>query len=259
MSALALLGATARLGQRDVLKNVDLTVASGELVIVVGPNGAGKSSVIRALAGLLPLASGEVRLAGDALSRLSSRERAARISYLPQDGRIAWNLPAVEIAALGAPFPSGPESVARASDALRDVVIVHLADRGVAEMSGGERARVLVARALAAPAAALLADEPVAGLDPDAQLLVLDRLKARARAGQAVLASLHDLDLAARYADRVIVLEQGAVRADAPPLEALPPKVLSSVFGLDARWIEGPDGPLLSRRRYSPGSGSGVR
>ncbi|WP_420478511.1 ABC transporter ATP-binding protein [Brevundimonas sp. FT23028] len=259
MSALALLGATARLGQRDVLADVDLTVASGELVIVVGPNGAGKSSVIRALAGLLPLGSGEVRLGGVALSRLSSRERAARISYLPQDGRIAWNLPAVEIAALGAPFLSGPASVARAREALRELAIDHLADRGVAEMSGGERARVLVARALAAPAAALLADEPVAGLDPDAQLLVLDRLKARAGAGQAVLASLHDLDLAARYADRVIVLEQGAVRADAPPLEALTPEVLSSVFALDARWIEGPDGPLLSRRRYSPGSGSGVR
>ena len=126
-------------------------------------------------------------------------------------------------------------------------------------MSGGERARVLLARALATGATALLADEPVAGLDPDAQLLVLERLRARARDGQAVLVSLHDLTLAARYADRIVVLNQGAVVADAAPLAALTPDVLNRVFGLNARWVDGPDGPLLSSLRYSPGSGSGVR
>lgn len=259
MSALELAGATARLGGRVVLDATDLRVAPGELVALVGPNGAGKSSAIRALAGLLPLSSGEARLGGASVTALSDRERAARAAYLPQERRIAWNLPALEVAALGAPFLAGAAAVATARAALEAVEAGHLADRGVAEMSGGERARVLLARALAADAAALLADEPVAGLDPDAQLMVLDLLRRRARAGQAVLVSLHDLTLAARHADRVAVIDAGRIVADGLPLEALTPAVLARVFALSARWIETPDGPLLSGVRYSEGAGSGVR
>ncbi len=251
--------ADAGLGGRRVLNGAALQVEAGELVAVVGPNGAGKSSLIRAFVGLLPLTRGVVRLGGDDIGKLSSRDRAARTAYLPQERRIAWNLPAVEIAALGAPFLSAAEALTAARAALEEVEAGHLADRGVAEMSGGERGRVLLARALAADAPGLLVDEPIAGLDPDAQLLVLDRLRARARAGQAVLVSLHDLTLAARHADRVVVLSDGRVAADAAPLEALTPEVLARVFGLSARWIEGPDGPLLSSGRYSAGSGSGVR
>lgn len=249
MSALALEGATARLGGRAVLDGMSLQVGAGELVALVGPNGAGKSSVIRALAGLLPLTGGRALLGGEAVAGLSPRERAGLAGYLPQERRIAWNLPAVEVAALGAPFLAPDEALARARRALAEVEADHLADRGVAEMSGGERARVLLARALATEARALLVDEPVAGLDPEAQLMVLERLRARADAGQAVLASLHDLPLAARFADRVVVLDQGAVAADRRPLAALTPDVLRRVFGLSADWIEGPDGPLLSARR----------
>lgn len=259
MSRLELIRATARLGDRQVLTDATLTVAAGELVAVVGPNGAGKSSVIRALAGLLPLMDGEVRLDGNAIGTLTPRERAKRVAYLPQERRIAWNLPAVEIAALGAPFLSGTDALAAARAALDEVDAGHLAGRGVAEMSGGERARVLLARALVTGARALLADEPIAGLDPDAQHLVLERLQARARAGQAVLVSLHDLTHAARYADRVVVLDHGTVVADAAPLRALTPEVMARVFGLSARWVDGPDGPLLSSLRYSVGPASGVR
>jgi iron complex transport system ATP-binding protein len=242
-----------------VLDGADVLVEAGQLVAVVGPNGAGKSSLIRAFAGLLPLTGGVVRLQGDDVTTLSLRARAARVAYLPQEGRIAWNLPAIEVAALGAPFLSGPEAMAAARAALDEVEAGHLADRGVAEMSGGERARVLLARALAAHAPALLADEPTAGLDPDAQLMVLERLKARAAAGQAVLVSLHDLGLAARFADRVVVMNAGQVEAHAAPLEALTPEIMARVFGLAARWVEGPDGPLLSSGRYSDGSPSGTR
>ena len=249
MNALALEGATARLGGRAVLDGVSLQVGAGELVALVGPNGAGKSSVIRALAGLLPLTGGRALLGGESVAGLSPRERAGLAGYLPQERRIAWNLPAVEVAALGAPFLAPDEALARARRALAEVEADHLADRGVAEMSGGERARVLLARALATEARALLVDEPVAGLDPEAQLMVLERLRARADAGQAVLASLHDLPLAARFADRVVVLDRGAVAADRRPLAALTPDVLRRVFGLSADWIEGPDGPLLSARR----------
>ena len=256
MSALSLVNATARLGGRTVLEGVDLSVAAGELVAVVGPNGAGKSSAIRALAGLLPLSGGHALLGGDDVASLSPGERAGRAAYLPQERRIAWNLPAIEVAALGAPFLT--DAAERARAALDEVEAGHLADRGVAEMSGGERARVLLARALATGARALLADEPTTGLDPEAQLMVLERLKARAAAGQGVLVSLHDLALAARFADRIVVLDAGRVVADAAPLAALTPAVMAATFGLAGRWVEGPDGPLLSSGRYSAGSPTGA-
>lgn len=256
---LSMSDARADLGGRTVLDGAGVLVDRGQLVAVVGPNGAGKSSLIRACAGLLPLTGGVVRLQGEDVTTLSMRARASRVAYLPQEGRIAWNLPAVEVAALGAPFLSGADALEVARAALEEVEAGYLADRGVAEMSGGERARVLLARALAANAPALLADEPTAGLDPDAQLMVLERLRARAEAGQAVLVSLHDLALAARFADRIVVMDAGRVQADAAPMDALTPEVMARVFGLAGRWIAGPDGPLLSSGRYSEGSPSGVR
>lgn len=251
--------ADASLGGRTVLDGADVLADRGELTAVVGPNGAGKTSLLRAFAGLLPLTRGVVRLQGDDVTTLSARARAQRVAYLPQERRVAWNLPAVEVAALGAPFLTAADAVNRAQAALEEVEAAHLADRGVAEMSGGERARVLLARVLAANAPALLADEPTAGLDPDAQLMVLERLKARARAGQAVLVSLHDLALAARFADRVVVMDAGGVAAHAAPMDALTPEIMARVFGLAARWVDGPDGPLLASGRYSEGSPAGVR
>ncbi|HEY1072269.1 ABC transporter ATP-binding protein [Brevundimonas sp.] len=252
MSALLELdGVVARMGAATVLGGICLSVRAGELVALCGPNGAGKSSAIRAALGLTPLHSGAARLGGEDVHRLSERERGARAAYLPQERHIAWNLPAIEVAALGAPFLSGAEALERARAALDEVGAAHLADRGVAEMSGGERARVLLARALVVQAPLLLADEPIAGLDPDAQILVLERLRARADAGGGVLVSLHDLTLAARIADRVVVLDAGRVVADAAPVEALSPAVMRSTFKLDGVWVEAPGGPLLAARRLS--------
>jgi len=251
MSALRLVGATARLGGRDVLAGVDLSVTAGELVALVGPNGAGKSSALRALAGLLPLQGGEAWLGDTRVAQLSARQRAERVAYLPQERRIAWNMAAVEIAALGAPFAQRDQALARARAALATVGAEALAERGVADMSGGERARVLLARALVPEAAALLADEPIAGLDPEAQLMVLDLLTARARTGQAVLVSLHDLSLAARHADRIVVLDHGRVVAEGSAGTALNPGVLSDTFGVRGAWVETSDGPLLSLSRIA--------
>ena len=249
MSAVALIGASAVLDGRPVLEGVSLSVSAGEVVALCGPNGAGKSSAIRAALGLISLTSGEARLGGRSVADLTQRQRAEAVAYLPQERRIAWNMAAVEIAALGAPFLSGSEAIGLARAALDEVGAGHLADRGVAEMSGGERARVLLGRALVANAPALLADEPIAGLDPDAQLLVLERMRARADAGQAVLVSLHDLTLAARYADRVVVLNSGKMAADAVPTQALSPQILERVFGIRGRWIDTGSGPLLDVSR----------
>ena len=256
MSALLELdGAVARMGAATVLNGVSLSVGAGELVALCGPNGAGKSSAIRATLGLTTLQDGVAKLGGEDVRRLSERERGMRAAYLPQERHIAWNLPALEVAALGAPFLAGGEALQRARAALDEVGAGNLAERGVAEMSGGERARVLLARALVVQAPLLLADEPIAGLDPDAQLLVLERLRARADAGGGVLVSLHDLTLAARIADRVVVLEAGRVVADAPPVEALAPGVLRATFHLDGVWVEGPEGPLLAARRLTSDGG----
>lgn len=249
---LELENAHARVGGVEVLKGASLSVRPGEVVALCGPNGAGKSTAVRAALGLTPLTQGSARLGDDEARRLTERQRGERAAYLPQDRSIAWNLPAVELAALGAPFLAGAAALDRARVALDEVGAGHLADRGVAEMSGGERARVLLARALTVSAPLLVADEPIAGLDPDAQLLVLERLRARADAGYGVLVSLHDLTLAACFADRVVVLDQGRTAADGAPTEALSPRVLKTVFNLDAVWLEALDGPLLAARRLSP-------
>ncbi|WP_312571491.1 ABC transporter ATP-binding protein, partial [Brevundimonas sp.] len=211
MSLLSLEHVQARLGKAVVLDGVNLSVSAGEVVALCGPNGAGKSSAIRAAVGLLATTGGQVRLGGTRIADLSHRQRAERAAYLPQERRIAWNLPAIEVAALGAPFLSGAEALARAGAALEEVGAGHLADRGVAEMSGGERARVLLARALVVDAPLLLADEPIAGLDPDAQRLVLERLRVRADSGTGGLVSLRDRALAANVADRLVVLAHGQV------------------------------------------------
>lgn len=235
-------------GKRPVVRDVSLSVGRGELVALVGPNGAGKTSLIQAVCGLLKADAGRVRLEGADLVTLGPRDRAKALAYLPQDGTVAWNLPALEVVALGAVFLEPDGARARAMAALNEVEAGALADRGVAELSGGERARVLLARALASDAGLILADEPVAGLDPEGQLLVLDQLKTRAASGQTVVASLHDLSLAARFADRVVVMHEGRVYADGAPEQALGEAMLRNVFGLSGRWLASDDGPVLTLR-----------
>src|SRR5271169_1928380 len=247
--ALELTGVTARQGGRVILEDVSFSLEPGEVVGLVGPNGAGKTTLLRAALGLKPIAAGHIALGGRPIATLSERERAALAGYLPQERRLAWNMPAWRIAALGAADHSPLEGHAVARACLAELEVDGLAERGVLDMSGGERARVLLARLLATRAPLLIADEPAAGLDPDAQFLCLERLRARAEAGAAVIVTLHDLTLAARACDRLAVLHQGRLRALAAPAEALSREILAEVFGLDGELVASPAGPTLAARR----------
>jgi iron complex transport system ATP-binding protein len=239
----------ARRGKALVLDGAFLSVAPGEVLGVVGPNGAGKTSLLRAGLGLMPLEAGRVLLGGRPVGDLNPIERARLVGYLPQERRLAWNLPALDVAALGAPDLPSAQAMTVARERLERVGVADLADRGVLDMSGGERARVLLARLLATRAPLLVADEPVAGLDPDAQLLTLDLLRAEAVAGAAVVVTLHDLGLASRSCDRVLVLDHGRVAAEGAPVDALSPAVLAQVFKLDGALIETPAGLVVAAKR----------
>ncbi|HEY5412963.1 MAG TPA: ABC transporter ATP-binding protein [Caulobacteraceae bacterium] len=246
---LELRGVSVLRGGQTVLDGVNLTVQAGEVVGVVGPNGAGKTTLLRAALGLQPLAGGAARLGGEEVRRLSPAELARRAGYLPQERRLAWNVHALQAAGLGAMRLSQARAEAVATEALAKVGLGHLASRGVFDMSGGERARVLLARLLASGAPLLLADELTAGLDPDAQLLAIGLMRAEAMAGAAVVLTLHDLSLAARACDRLVVLDRGRIAAEGPPEQALSPAVLGEVFGLDGQLIDTPAGPVLAARR----------
>ena len=245
--------ASVSLGDRRVLDGVDLTVSAGELVGVLGPNGAGKTTLLRAALGLAKLTSGSAFLSGRDVAELRPEERAARVAYLPQERRLAWSLAAWRVASLGA--VDRPPGLAReaALEALARVEMSGLADRGVLDMSGGERARVLLARLLATRAPLLVADEPVAGLDVEAQFHTLDLLREEAEAGRAVVVTLHDLTLAARACDRVVVIDQGRIVADGPVGEVLTPACLAEIFGLTGALVETTAGTVLAARRRGPG------
>ncbi|SCY48603.1 ABC transporter ATP-binding protein [Microvirga guangxiensis] len=250
MSTLQAHGLAVDLGKRHALAGVDLTLSSGRLTVIVGPNGAGKTTLMRTLAGLLEPADGEVTLDGQPVTRMLAGERARSIAYLPQGGTVAWPLPVSAVIALGRlPHgekpddlpPRGQEAVAAAIHA---VGLEGFENRPATELSGGERARVLLARALATQAPVLLADEPVAALDPRHQLIVLDVLKNQARAGRTVAVIMHDLTLAARFADVIVLLNQGLVADSGAPEAVLTEEGLARNFGIQAH-VSHEDGHLV--------------
>ena len=255
MIALGLDGVSVRLGGVPVLERVSLAVAAGELIGLIGPNGAGKSTLLRAAAGLEPLAAGGVTLLGRPVAGLDRRERAKAMAYLPQHGPVHWPLPVRDLVALGrlphrAAFAaSGDDDAAAVARALERAGVAAFAARPIDTLSGGERGRALLARALAGEPALLLADEPTASLDLAHQLQIMELLAGLAAGGMAVIAVLHDLGLAARICPRLVLLDRGRIAADGPPAAVLTPERLAAVYGIDGA-LETVDGiPVLVARR----------
>jgi len=242
VSALSASNVTVKLGGATIVVRATLSLDGGELVALVGPNGAGKTTLMRALAGLVA-ADGTIALGGMPLQALKPRERARAVAYLPQGHIFHWPMAVESIVMLGrsphadAFSAASPDDRAAVAHALVTTETDIFAQRLVTTLSGGEKARVALARALATQAPVLLADEPTAALDPRHQLTVMELLRRTANAGGAVLAIMHDLTLAARFADRVLVMDRGRIVAAGTPDEALSAERLASVFGIEAATV----------------------
>lgn len=221
------------------LHDVSLSLEPGTITAICGPNGAGKSTLLEALAGLLAPDGGEVLLDQEPLRALHPRDRARRIGYLPQAHEIAWDVPVRSLVELGR-MPHGDRLSGPVETALATLDIAHLAERRAQSLSGGETARVLLARVLAGEPRWILADEPLAALDLAHQLTLMRRLRQASATGTGVVLVLHDLSHAMNHADRVVVLDRGVLAADGPPDEALSEDVIASVWGVGGIWIGDP-------------------
>jgi iron complex transport system ATP-binding protein len=241
MSALlSLTHACVKLNDRRVVSDVSLTIASGEIVALLGPNGAGKTSLLRAALGLIQLSAGEARLGGADPRALGARERALRAAYLPQRPQSIWPVSVERLVALGRyAYGAAPDRLAREDQAavdaaLKACALEPLRARRMDEISGGEKARAHLARALAQQAPLLVLDEPTAGLDPAQALAVADIMRGRIANG-AVILSTHDVALAARTANRILLLREGGIVAQGPPEAALTPEALAAAYGRKGR------------------------
>jgi ABC-type cobalamin/Fe3+-siderophores transport system ATPase subunit len=249
MSALTIRQLQFSRGPRVILQGLDLTLSAGRITAILGPNGAGKSTLLGCLAGLLTPQSGSIEIDSARLDALPGKDRARRIAFLPQSAVVAWPIDVQTLVGLGRIPYSGVASdeqnlvaVRRAMEMTR---VSQWADRIVNELSGGERARVLLARVLAGTSQWILADEPFTGLDPAHQLEATELLRQFAANGGGVVLTVHDLSLAARIADRVVLLNEGRIVADGAPEEALDAATLRAVYGVETEW-------LVSRAHRTP-------
>lgn len=234
----------------SILGGVSLSIEPGRVTGLIGPNGAGKTTLIRALAGLQEVNGGQIELDGIAIKDVPRNTFARKIAYLPQGAEIHWPLTVERLVALGrlphlSAFQDPLDQDRTAIDrAMQETDVSHLAGRTVTTLSGGERGRVLIARALAGEPEILLADEPVAALDPYHQLQVMKLLAQIAQSGAAVLVVLHDLLLAARYCEHLVLIDDGKLVTDGPPEAVLSEQNLRDVYRIRGRQI-GDDGEGL--------------
>lgn len=223
-------------GGRAILQDVSLTAGPGDFIAVIGPNGAGKSTLLSALAGLIVPAKGDVSLNGIPLTRIARKDLARKRAYLPQNPVCEWPLSTERLVALGltahlpalGPLPSSFDGAI--AEALTEHDLLDRKDQPVTTLSGGEFSRAMLARALVARPDIVIVDEPVTGLDPVHAFSAMARLAAWAAAGRTVIASLHDLTLAARYASRILALKQGRVAGEG----ALTSTLIRDVFGVES-------------------------
>ena len=240
MSALSLSQVRASYGGRIALDDASASFARGTVTGIVGPNGAGKTTLLRVALGLLPHESGTVRVLNRDLEDCSREWLARSIAYLPQESAVQWPMRVDRIVALGRmPYGARDDGAAAIADAMARCDVEQFATRRLNELSAGERARVLLARALATEAPILLVDEPAAHLDPAHQLQLMELLKAEAARGTAVAITLHDLSLASRFCDEIVVLQNGHVAGQGTPADTLSDTALARVFGIAAKRLDG--------------------
>ena len=236
---------TARRGECPVVDGVSLSVAPGEFVGLIGPNGAGKTTLMRAALGLLP------HEGASTLSALPEHDRARAAAWMPQARQIAWPMAVETLIALGRiPYLARGGRMQAQDQAAVDRAIAQMGleayrNRTATQLSGGEQARVLIARALAQETPLLMADEPIAGLDPASQIATMQVFADLANAGRGVVASLHDLGLAARHCTRLVLLGRGQKLADGPPEAVLTAGNMQDAFGVRAFYQMTPDGPIF--------------
>jgi len=251
-------------GPLRAVDGIDLSLREGELLAVIGPNGSGKSTLLKCLAGLIAPTRGEVFLAGERLAELDGRARARRIAVVPQFLRALHDITVLDFV-LGGRYAhfgrwSGPGRDDRevVGCALEAADVLDLAERLMSELSGGQRQRALIARAIAQEAGVLLVDEPTSSLDPEHQIQVFELIARAVADARAALVVTHDLNLAAQFATRVLLVDAGRAVADGSPGEIIAPGVLAPVYGASLRFgtVRGDDGrerPCVVPCRPAPG------
>ncbi len=245
MSGLKLEHVAVKLGGNQILDDVSFDVKAGEMVGLIGPNGAGKSTALRAMLGLIS-AGGDITVDGSQISDMDAKERARKIAYVPQGAPVHWPLTAERTVALGRIPHLTPWQEMTVADhtaveqAMHQTDCWDFKDRLVTTLSGGERARVLLARTIAVGANYMLADEPTASLDPEHQLQVMDVLRSEAKRGVGVVIVMHDLSLAMRSCDKLVLLHKGRILAAGTPKDVLTDEHVATAFNVRmAKWNDG--------------------
>ncbi len=238
MNALHFKNLTAGYDRKPVIQGLNGEAQSGQFIVLLGPNGCGKSTLLKSLAGIRPIQSGHIDVEGGDISALPRRAIAAKIAYLAQQRDMVWPLSVRDVIALGRAPYRGPlgrisaEGQAKINDVIERLDLNAFAHRSILDLSGGEQARVLLARALVVDAPILLADEPFASLDPAAQIHMTEILKHEAQSGKTVISAIHDLALAQHYADEIWLMKDGLFIAKGAPANVLTDENLVQAFGI---------------------------